>query len=109
MVVTLEKMYLWVILLHPLLFNHQVLYDCLLSHGLQHARLPCPLLAPEFAQTHVHLVNDAIQPSHSLSPPSPHQSFPASRSFPVSQFFLSDGQSIGASASVVVLPMNIKV
>ena len=37
-------------------------------HGLQHARLPCPSLSPTFAQIHVHLVNDTIQPSHSLSP-----------------------------------------
>ena len=36
------------------------------------------------------------------------QSFPASRSFPVSQFFTSDGQSIGASASASVLSMNIQ-
>ena len=36
------------------------------------------------------------------------QSFPASTSFPVSQFFTSDGQSIGASASASVLSMNIQ-
>ena len=36
------------------------------------------------------------------------QSFPASGSFPVSQFFVSGGQSIGASASVSVLPVNIQ-
>ena len=36
------------------------------------------------------------------------QSFPASRSFPVSQFFISGGQSIGVSASASVLPMNIQ-
>ena len=36
------------------------------------------------------------------------QSFPASGSFPVSQFFPSGGQSIGVSASVSVLPMNIQ-
>ena len=36
------------------------------------------------------------------------QSFPASRSFPMSQFFASGDQSIGASASVSVLPMNIR-
>ena len=39
-------------------------------HGLQHARTPCPSLSPEFAQTHVHWVDDAIQPSHPLSSPS---------------------------------------
>ena len=36
------------------------------------------------------------------------QSFPASGSFPMSQFFQSDGQSIEASASALVLPMNIQ-
>ena len=36
------------------------------------------------------------------------QSFPESGSFPVSQLFASGGQSIGASASVSVLPMNIQ-
>ena len=63
---------------------------------------------PEFAQTHVHWVDDAIQPSHSLSPTSPAQSFPASESLPVSQLFKLSGQSIGASASASVLPMNIQ-
>ena len=64
----------------------------------------------EFAQTHVHWVSDAIQPSHSLSSPSPSclQSFPASGSFPMSQLFKSGGQSIGPSASASVLPMNIQ-
>ena len=61
----------------------------------------------EFAQIHVHWVSDAIQPSHPLSPPSPPaQSFSASGSFPVSWLFTSGGQSIGASASASVLPMN---
>ena len=56
---------------------------------------------PEFAQTHVHWVNDTDHPSHPLSPPSPpalnlsqHQGL-----FPVSQLFTSGGLSIGASAS----------
>ena len=63
---------------------------------------------PEFAQIHVHWVGDIIQPSHLLLISSPFclQSFPASGSFPVSQFFASGGQSIGVSASV--LPMNIQ-
>ena len=55
----------------------------------------------------VHQVSDAIQPSHPLSSPSSClQSFPASGSFPMSQFFASGGQSIGVSASASVLPMN---
>ena len=65
---------------------------------------------PELAQTHVHRVSDAIQPSHPLSSPSPpafnlsqNQSF-----FSMSQFFASGGQSIGASVSPSVLPINIQ-
>ena len=58
----------------------------------------------ELAQTHVHWVDDAIQPSSSVVPFSSRlQSFPASGSFPVSQFFASCGQSIGVSASTSVL------
>ena len=64
---------------------------------------------PEWIQTHVHLVGDAIQPSNSLSFPSPPTfNFYPSRSFPMSQLFASGGQSIGASASTSVLPMNIQ-
>ena len=60
----------------------------------------------EFGQTHDRGVSDAIQSSH------PHpffclQSCPVSGPFPVSQFFASGDQSIGASASTLVLPMNI--
>ena len=62
---------------------------------------------PEFAQTHVHWVADAILPPSSVvlfsSRP---QSFPAWGSFPMSRLFALSGQSIGASASV--LPMNIQ-
>ena len=61
---------------------------------------------PEHAQTHVHWVSDAIQPSCHIIPFSCLQSFPASGSFLMSQCFKSGGQSIGASASV--LPMNIQ-
>ena len=64
---------------------------------------------PEFAQTHFHWVDDdAIQPSHPLSPISPSQSFPGSGCFPVSQLFVLSGQSLGASALASVLPMNIQ-
>ena len=63
---------------------------------------------PEFTQTHVHRVSDALQPSHPLCPflflPS---IFPGIGSFPMSQLFISGGQSIGASASV--LPRNIQL
>ena len=63
----------------------------------------------ELTQTHVHWVGDAIQPSHPVIPFSSHlQSFPASGSFPVSQFFTSGGQSTGVSASTSVLSTNIQ-
>ena len=62
---------------------------------------------PEFTQTHVHWVSDAIQPSHPLSSPSPlalnlsqhHGTFK----------WVSSSQSIGVSALAPVLPMNIQV
>ena len=65
---------------------------------------------PELAQTHVHRVGG----THSIISPSVvpfsscFQSFSASGSFPVNQFFASGGQSIGISASVSVLQMNIQ-
>ena len=50
--------------------------------------LPVHHQLPEFTQTHVHRVSDAIQPSHPLSSPSPPaQALPASESFPMSQLF----------------------
>ena len=64
---------------------------------------------PEFAQTHVHSVGDAIQPSHPLSSPSP-PTFNLShhQGLPISQFFVSGGQRIGISALASLLPMNIQ-
>ena len=63
----------------------------------------------EFTQTNVHWVSDAIQPSHPVIPISSHlQSFPASGSFQMNQFFASGGQRIRVSASALVLPMNIQ-
>ena len=67
--------------------------------------LPVHHQLPEFTQTHVHWVDDVI--SFSVIPFSSRlQSFPASGSLPMSQFFTSGGQSIGVSASTSVLPMN---
>ena len=64
---------------------------------------------PELFQTHVHRIGDPIQPSHPLSSPFPPAFNPSqNQSFPMSQFFTSCGQSIGASASASVLPMNIQ-
>ena len=81
-------------------------------YGLQHARLSCSSLFPSsnrHAQIHVHWVGNATQPSHPVTPfSSCLQTFPASGTFPISQLFASDGQSIGASASAPVLPMHIQ-
>ena len=52
-------------------FSRSVVSDSLRPHELQHTRPPCPSPLPEFTQTHVHRVGDAIQPSHPLSSPSP--------------------------------------
>ena len=58
-------------------FSCSVVSDSLRPHESQHARPPCPYQLPEFTQTHVHRVSDAIQPSHPLSsssPPAPNPS-----------------------------------
>ena len=64
---------------------------------------------PEFAQTCVHWVSDAIQPSHPLLPPSvPALNLSQHQGLSQCVVFTSGGQSIGASASTSVLPMNIQ-
>ena len=69
--------------------------------------LPVHHQLPEFIQAHVHCCGDIIQPS--VVPSSSHlQTFPASGSFPMSQFFASGGQSIGVLPSAFILPMNIQ-
>ena len=52
-------------------FSHWVVSDFLQPHGLQHPSPPCPSPNPGFTQTHVHWVDDAIQPFHLRSLPSP--------------------------------------
>ena len=52
-------------------FSCSVVSDSLQPHESQHARPPCPSPTPEFTQTHVCCVGDAIQPSHPLSSTSP--------------------------------------
>ena len=52
-------------------FSHSVVSNSLRPHELQHAGLPVHHRLPEFTETHVHRVSDAIQPSHPLSSPSP--------------------------------------
>ena len=81
-------------------FSHSVVSDSLWLHGLQLARLTCPLPTPG-AYSDSHPSSRWCHPtiSSSVIPFSSHlQSFPASGSFPVSQFFASGSQSIGVSS-----------
>ena len=84
--------------------------DSLWPHGLQHARLACPSPTPGACSNscpsswwYHPTISSSVVPFSSCL-----QSFPASGSFPMSQFFASGGQSIGGSASASVLPMNIQ-
>ena len=83
--------------------------DSLRPHELYHAWPSCPSPTPRVYSYSCPL-HQWCHPtiSSSVVPFSSHgQSFPASASFPVSQFFTLGGQSIGVSASASVLPMNI--
>ena len=79
-------------------------------HGLQHTRLSCPLPTPRACSNscssswwcHPTISSSVVLFFSCL------WSFPASGSFPISQFFTTGGQSIGVSASASVLPMNIQ-
>ena len=92
------------------LFSHSVVSDSLWHHGLQHAKLPCPSPTPGACSNscassrwcHPTISSSVIPFSSFL------QSFPASRSFPMSQFFVSCSESIGDSASASVLLMNVQ-
>ena len=91
-------------------FSHRVISDSWQPHGLQHARPPCPSPTPgaysnlcPLSQWCHPTISSSVVPFSSCL-----QSFPASGSFPMSQLFTSDGQSIGVSASASVLPMNIQ-
>ena len=94
---------------HLLLFRHSVMYDSSQSHELQHTRLPYPSLSPRvFSNScplsrwcHATISFSVLFSSHL-------QSFPASGSLQMSQFFASGSQSIGVSAFAWVLPMNIQ-
>ena len=90
--------------------SHSVVTDSLRPHGLQHARPPCPSPAPGVYSNSCPLTRWCHPTiSSSVIPFSSHlQSFPASGSFPVNQFFASRGRSIGVSASASVLPMDIQ-
>ena len=91
-------------------FSCSVVSNCLWPHGLQHVRLPCPSSTPRICSNscpscpwcHPTISSSAVHISSWL------QSFPASGSFLMSQFFASCGQSIGVWASTSVLPVNIQ-
>ena len=89
-------------------FGHSVVSDSLQPHGLQQARLPCSSPTPEACSNSCALSRWCHPTTPSSVVPFIFclQSFPASGSFPMSQFFTSGGQSIGISASTSVLPMN---
>ena len=72
--------------------------------------LPVHHQLSEFTQTHVHWVSNAIEPSHPLWSTSPAFNFSQHQGLFqwVSQFFTSDGESVGSSTSASVLPMNIQ-
>ena len=92
------------------LFSRSVMSDTLRPYGLQHAGLPCPSPSPGACTNSCPLsqwchptISSSVIPFFSCS-----LSFPASGSFQMSQLFTSCGQSIGASVSASVLPMNIQ-
>ena len=91
-------------------FSHSVISNSLRPHELPHTRPPCPSPTPGACSNSCPL----SQWCHPTNSPSVipfftrHHSFPASGSFPVSQFFASGGQSIRVSASPSVLPMTIQ-
>ena len=82
--------------------------NSLWPHGLQHTRLPCPSPTPRACSNSYPssrwchpTISSSVVPFFSRL-----QSFPPSESFPVSQFFTSGGQSIGASASTSIRPSD---
>ena len=91
-------------------FSRSAVSNSLRPHGWQHARLPCPSPTPRAYSNSCPLsrwchptISSSVVPFSSCL-----QSFPASGSFQMSQFFASGGQSIGGSASASVLPKNIQ-
>ena len=79
------------------------------THGLQHARLPCPSPSPRVC-SHSCPLSRWCHPITSVTSFSSYpQSFPASGSFSSSWLFASGGQSIRASTSASVLPVNIQL
>ena len=89
-------------------FSCSVVSDSLRPRESQHTRPPCPSTTPRVYSDSCpssRWCHPAISPSVVPFSSCP-QSFPASGSFPMSQFFTSGGQSIAVSASTSVLPVN---
>ena len=88
-------------------FSRSVVSNSLGPHESQHATPPCPSPTPG-VHPNPRPLSQWCHPaiSSSVIPFSCPQSFPASRSFQMSQLFASGGQNIGVSASTSVLPMN---
>ena len=89
-------------------FSCSVMSNSLRPHGPQHARLPCPSPTPgDYSNSYplswccYPTISSSVIPFSSRL-----QSFPATGSFQMSQLFTSGGQSIGVSASTLVLPVN---
>ena len=106
------KMFAWMCFVYSdsSQFSCSFVYDSLWLHGLEHARPPCPPPTPRassnscpFCQWCHPTISSSVVPFSSCL-----QSFPASKSFPMSQFFTSGGQSIRVSASASVLPVNFQ-
>ena len=84
-------------------FSRSVVSDYLWPMNCSTPGLPVHHQLPEFTQTHVHRVGDAIQPSHPLSSPFPPAPNPSQhQSFPMSQLFAWGGQSTGVSALAII-------
>ena len=101
--------YLLKVIITCVQFSPSVVSNCLWPHGLQHARPPCSSPTPRICSNSCPLswwCHPTI--SSSVVPFSHLQSFSASGSFPVSQFFASGGPSIGVSASASGLLLNIQ-
>ena len=96
------------IIISSVQFSRSVESHSLRPHGLQHTRLPCPSPSPGACSNSCPLSQGCHPTISSPVVPFCVQSFPASRSFPVSRFFESGGPSIGVSASASVLPVNIQ-
>ena len=88
-------------------FSRSVMSNSLWSHGLQHSRPPCPSPIPGIYPSSCPLSQWCHPTISSSAVPCTHlQSFPASGSFPLSQFFAWGDQNIGVSASASVFPVN---